>query len=141
MKGMAHKILGMLIFIILLFLGLLPGRIQEYTRAGFFNIILCTGAVFLFSGGRMANKKWFEFGLSPDNDYHEKAKRSWLFHSTLFPIIGVLFSAQPLILVSCFSYAFHVFLDLLNPRSWDGSRYTYFFVFLSTVLFFVILYK
>jgi hypothetical protein len=134
MKGTTHKILGIIVFVFLYVLGVLPKIMQEY------NIIISIVLVFLFSGGRVTSKKWYNWGLSPDNDHHQKAKRDWLLHSPILPLIAIILFKNPLVWTSSFAYTLHVFFDLFNPRSW-GNKYTYFTVFLTTILFFVVIFK
>ncbi len=141
MKGVNHKIFGIIIFITLFSLNILPVRISSFLQQGWINIIMCLVIVFLFTGGRITNKKWYSFGLSPDNDFHKKGERSWLIHSPIIPMILILVFNNPLILIACFAYSMHLLLDLFNPRSWEGSKYTYVIIFFSTTLFFVIMYK
>ena len=140
MNAVHHKIIGLLVFFILFLTKLLPDSMLLFMNS-FARIILSLFLVSLFTGGRITNKNWFSFGLSPDNDYHKKMKRTWFFHSPLLPLIAVLLFSHPLVLISSFGYALHVFLDLFNNRSWKGSKNTYFAVFFSTILFFVVLYK
>ncbi|MDD2678946.1 MAG: hypothetical protein PHT91_02305 [Candidatus Nanoarchaeia archaeon] len=140
MKGMAHKILGAMIFIIFYYFNLFPGIINDFLKAplaaiaGFFIAII-------FSGGRINSKKLIDFGLSPDNDFHKKMKRSMIFHSPLFPLLAIIFFPHPIIFIASFFYSFHILIDLLNPLSFEGKRHEYFLIFVSVILFFVMIYS
>lgn len=140
MKGNAHKIFGLLIFTVFYFFNLFPAIINNFL-SNFFNIFVSLLLVLVFSGGRFNSKSLWNFGLSPDIDFHPKMKRDWLMHSGIIPTLFVIVFPHPLILIASFFYALHVAVDLLNTRSWEGNQYTYVAVFLTVVLYYILVYS
>jgi hypothetical protein len=139
MKGWQHRIIGILAFAFLYYFKLFPNIINQFL-SNYFNILLGFFVCLLFSAGKIRPKKWIHFGLSPDNDSHKKMKRSMIYHSTLFPAFGIICFPNAIIYLAAFFYSMHVLVDLLNPLSFEGKRHTYFLIFVSTMLFFVMIY-
>lgn len=140
MKGPTHKILGFLLFLFLYYFKLFPPPINDYL-INYVNIITSIVIVFLFSGGRLTGRTFWGWGLSPDTDFHKKMQRDWLLHSGIIPTISILVIPHPIVLVAGFFYNSHVFLDLFNTHSWEGNKYTYVAVFITVILFYVLVYS
>ncbi|MBN1923445.1 MAG: hypothetical protein JW791_01640 [Nanoarchaeota archaeon] len=140
MKGSSHKILGLLIFIFFFYFKLFPAVINEYLNS-LVPVIIGFIIAFLFSGGRTDSKKMLGFGLSPDNDYHKKMKRDWLIHSAILPTLVVILLPNPILLLASFFYTTHIAFDLLNTHSWDGNKTTYIGVFITVILFYLVIYS
>lgn len=141
MNGKNHKLIALIIFAVFYFFNLFPTIINNYLNQSWINIMIGIIIAYLFSGGRITNKSWLTWGLSSDNDFHKKMKRDWLLHSGILPTILVLLIQQPITYLIGFFYASHVAVDLLNTRSWEGTKYTYIAVFLTTVLFYGLIYS
>jgi len=140
MKGLKHKFLGGIIFFSFYYFKLFPAIINDFMN-NYFALGLGFFVAIIFSGGRVKSKSFIHFGLSPDNDFHKKKQRSMILHSTLLPVLAVIFFKNPLIYLSAFFYSMHILIDLLNPLSFEGKRYSYFLIFCSTILFFVMIYQ
>lgn len=140
MKGRVHKLIGFVTFFTFYFFNLLPNSVNEYLN-NILRLFTALLLVYLFSGGRVRSYSFWNFGLSPDNDYHKRMKRNWLIHSAIIPTLLVILFPHPLIIISGFFYTSHVAVDLLNTRSWEGGQYTYIAVFLTVVLFYVMVYS
>ena len=141
MNSLVHKITSTIVFGLLYYYNLFPAIVNDYLHNNIINLLIGLLIAFFFSGGRISNKSLLSFGLSADNDYHKKMKRDWLMHSGVIPTIVVLLIPHPVTYLAGFFYASHVALDLLNTRSWDGTQYTYIAVFLTTVLFYGLVYS
>ena len=139
MKGLTHKIIGLVVFIIFYYFKLFPVIVNNYLT-NIPNIIFGLITAWIFSGGRIDSKNLINFGLSADNDYHKKMKRDWLFHSAVIPTLAVILITNPIILLASFFYTTHVAADLLNTHSWDGNKTTYIGVFITVILFYLIIY-
>jgi hypothetical protein len=139
MKGFGHRIIGAIVFASFYYFRLFPQIISQYL-SNYFNIAAGFIICILFSGGRINAKSIANFGLSPDNDFHKKKQRSMIFHSALFPVLAVILFMHPLVYLSAFFYSLHILADLLNPLSFEGKRYSYFLLFVSVILFFVMIY-
>ncbi|MFA5303800.1 MAG: hypothetical protein WC393_04675 [Candidatus Nanoarchaeia archaeon] len=140
MKGIEHKIIGILAFFLLYYFKLFPEIINDFLD-NYINIAVGFIICILFSGGRIKSKSLLNFGLSPDNDFHKKKQRSMIFHSTLFPALAVILFPNALVYLPAFFYSLHILVDLLNPLSFEGKRHVYFLIFVSTILFFVLMYS
>ncbi|MDD4353467.1 MAG: hypothetical protein PHN56_03350 [Candidatus Nanoarchaeia archaeon] len=139
MKGIEHKIIGGIVFIVFYYFKLFPSIVNELL-SNYLNIIIGLIIAIIFSGGRIKTKSFINFGLSPDNDFHKKKQRSIIFHSTLFPVLAIIALPYSWIYLTAFFYSLHILIDLLNPLSFEGKRHTYFLLFTSTILFFVMIY-
>lgn len=139
MKGWQHRIIGVIAFIFLYYFKLFPNIINNFLSNNF-NLFIGLLLCILSSAGKIRPKKWKDFGLSPDNDSHKKMKRSIIYHSPLFPAFGIIFFPNSIIFIMAFFYSLHILVDLFNPLSFEGKRHTYFLVFVSTILFFVMIY-
>ena len=140
MNGRMHKLLGVILFLIFYYLKLFPAIVNDYLLNPW-GLIFAFIIVFFISGGRLKSRSFWDFGLSPDNDYHKKMQRDWLMHSAIIPTILFVLLSHPLIGILGFFYTFHVALDLLNTHSWDGNKYTYIAVFITVILFYVLFYS
>jgi hypothetical protein len=139
MKGIEHKIIGVIIFILFYYFKLFPEIINNFL-SNYFNLAIGFIICIIFSGGRINSKSLINFGLSPDNDFHKKQKRSIIFHSALFPALAIILIPNAFIYLISFFYSLHILVDLLNPLSFEGKRHTYFLIFISVILFFVMIY-
>jgi hypothetical protein len=140
MKGFGHKIIGAMVFALFYYFKWFPQIINLYL-ANYFNAIIGLVICIIFSGGRINAKSLINFGFSPDNDFHKKKQRSMIFHSALFPALAVILFRHPLVYLPAFFYSLHIVVDLLNPMSFEGKRYSYFLLFISAILFFVMIYR
>lgn len=139
MKGIEHKIIGAIVFVLFYYFKLFPNIINNFLINPI-NIVIGFIMCIVFSGGRIKSKSLLNFGLSPDNDYHKKKQRNMIFHSALFPALAVILIPNPWIYLPAFFYSLHTLVDLLNPLSFEGKRHSYFLIFVSTILFFVMIY-
>lgn len=141
MNYLIHKIFSTGIFFVFYYFNLFPATINNYIHNSPINFIIGLLIAFFFSGGRISGKTLGSFGFSPDNDYHKKQKRDWITHSGIVPTIVVLLVPHPVTYLAGFFYASHTALDLLNTRSWEGTQYTYIAIFLTTILFYGLIYS
>ncbi len=140
MNRKEHRIIALLLFVVLYALEAFPPKIELFLSQSVSNLIAGVIIAYLFSGGRIDAKKLYNFGLSPDNDFHKKMERDWLIHSTIIPTIISILYPSPIILIASFFYSVHIAIDLINIHSWRGSKYTYIAVFLTTIMFFFMIY-
>ncbi len=140
MNRKGHRIVAIVLFVLLYYLNGFPEKIGLFLQESLSNLIAGLIIAYLFSGGRVDAKKIYNFGLSPDNDFHKKMERDWLIHSSILPTIAILLFPHPIVILSSFFYSIHVAVDLLNIHSWKGTKYTYIAVFLTTILFFFLVY-
>ncbi len=68
-------------------------------------------------------------------------KRDWLMHSAIIPTIIATILPNPILLLAGFSYTLHVATDLLNTHSWEGNKYTYIAVFITVILYYLVIYS
>ncbi|VVB75373.1 Uncharacterised protein [Candidatus Tiddalikarchaeum anstoanum] len=141
MNALVHKSISLAVFGVFYCFNMFPKIINSFLHESVFNVIIGLMLAFTFSGGRFNSGNPLLFGLSPDNDFHKKMERDWLFHSAVLPTIAVIIAPYPIIYLSAFFYTSHVAVDLLNTRSWQGTQYTYIAVFLTTVLFYTLVYS
>ncbi|MFA5333846.1 MAG: hypothetical protein WC376_05120 [Candidatus Nanoarchaeia archaeon] len=140
MKGIEHKIIGAIVFALFYYFKLFPLIVNDFL-SNYFNLAIGFIICIIFSGGRIKSKSLLNFGLSPDNDFHKKRQRSMIFHSVLFPALAVIVFPTALVYLPAFFYSLHILVDLFNPLSFEGRRHTYFLIFVSTILFFVLMYS
>jgi len=140
MNGKWHKIVGIIIFFIFYYFKMFPSIVNDFLLS-IINLFVALLIAYLFSGGRIISSSFWTFGLSPDNDFHKKMQRSWFFHSCTMPVLLIVLFPHPIIYLISFFYSLHIAIDLFNPRSWEGNKFTYIWVFLTTILFFVAMYS